>query len=141
MKNQIYPKHLNVDDQKGLSAFFLDMLVLAATECASKFSAPVYLVGSSLVSENPLDIDIVLVLNHRQYFNIMGCTEDTFQELFTGFILHGPYLRYSRLIKKQKAYFEGFLGCADVDFKIQIESKFSKKTGLRVRIDQLQDLF
>ncbi len=119
------------------------MLVKAATECASRFMAPIYLVGSSLVSNDPLDVDIIMVLDHRQYWKLFGCTPKDFQELYHNSIYYGPYERMARLVKKQKKFFEAFLGGMDVDFKVQTKEDFESKAkhSKNVRIDQLQNLF
>jgi len=141
MKVKKYPEGVHVDDKGFHSAFWLDMLVKGGTEVALLLAAPVYLVGSALMIDDPLDVDIVVVFTHKQWWRHIGCGYKDFQELYHNSIYDGPYTRYARLAHKQKKFMEGFIGGMPVDFKIQWDENFEKSKGLRVRIDQLQKLF
>ena len=137
-----YPEGIIVDEKGFRSAFWLDMLVKAGTEVAMLFMAPVYLVGSALTVDDPLDVDIVVVFSHKQWWKYIGCGYKNYQELYHNSIYYGPYERLARITKKQKHFVEGFLGGMPVDFKIQWDENFynPNNKGLRVRIDQLQNV-
>lgn len=124
---------------KCLDALYNRMLVAAATQTAKRYCAPIYLVGSSLILEDALDLDIFMVVDNRQYSNLIG-------ERYSGTNLHNAvfgdnYMREARLITKNKTYFEGFVHTHDIDFKIETFDRFFKIKDRKIRIDALDDLF
>jgi hypothetical protein len=114
---------VDVDNQPVYDKeIYMELLRRLADTLAIRFFCPVYLVGSFITKGfEALDIDIIMVMS-----------EDRIMRLFRSKECNDRKLRF---IKKQKAAFEDVLKDYDIDFKVQSEDSFNKRTGPRVRLD------
>jgi len=123
-----------------LSPLMNKLMICAACNIAMRFCAPVYVVGSSIIYDNPLDIDIILVVSEKQFKNLIGTTG----EINTAYINNEPspaYLRWARFTMKQKRYFEERVSEWDIDFKITTRKQFFKVQGRKIRLDVFKSIF
>lgn len=130
----------------GLKQWEREMLLMAATMEARRFCAPVYLVGSCLYREDPMDVDIILTVSSLQYDRLIGVYKKEYNDAIKAFSMaNGPFApcieREARFCAKQKEYFEGHLIARDVDFKIQPYGEFLSHNKPKLRLDPFKKLF
>lgn len=110
-------------------------LVEAAHQTALRFCSPVYLVGSSVKSLYPNDIDLFIAV-----------PGDTYLRLFTNYNRNSEsedhilniqrmQIQQARILQKQKKYFESQVKGWDFDIKFQHSEAFLQHSGERIRLD------
>lgn len=115
-------------------------LRMSASNCAQRFCAPIYLVGSAINKTDPMDVDILMIATKDQFRRLIGDGK----KINDGYNKQEPtreYIRSVRFIQKQKQYFEKHNHGFDVDFKITMWDEFVKNTGPKVRLDCFSELF
>lgn len=114
----------------------MKQLTNAANELAVKNASKVYLVGSCVEGRDPSDIDIVMVVSKARYTRMFQGTPEELQKLWIMGKHEGVWLYLTRFYIKQKTYLERFTH-REVDFKVQTQEEFDKKTGPRLRLDSV----
>lgn len=107
-------------------------LIAWANQLAGRFNAPVWIVGSALLTENPRDIDILVVISDIEFKNryYTSCY-DVYRTI-------NPHKKYFQDMAKLGAWAHKNIS-GNIDLKVQDES-FNKmfKDKLRLRISTIE---
>ena len=113
-------------------------LVEGAEQTALRYCCPVYLVGSSLVSEYPNDIDIFIAVSEDTYLRLFTnynklsqSEEDHMQNILD------MKIQVAKIYQKQKVYFESRIKGWDFDIKFQNIEQFKQHSDNSLRLDSV----
>lgn len=113
-------------------------LIEAAEQTALRYCAPVYLVGSSLSSLYPRDLDIFIAVKGDSYLrlftNYNKKTEHEGEGCHTKNAV-AMQVQQARIYQKNKAYFESKVKGWDFDVKFQNIDQFLQHKGDKLRLD------